>query len=437
MVITCFLSYGPTGAINDIVAFVMLRWLFRGNMPFCASVSTGAGISVMCHWHCIIWCWCYWHKMTKNNVASHFEHLDLRNAMMPLMTLSASHDANVNLNGITWPKRSCHTTLWLYFIDNAISIMWCKGWYHWCCVTKVMFDFILVIWPKECTSAINDTVGIMQCQSCYQRYHMTRKCHVAHHFDNLDLIKALMPLTVALAWWWYQCHWCHMSKKIMLHIILIILTHGMLWNYWQHHWHHMMPTPAQMASPDQKSNVALHFDCLDWRNALVLLKMPLESHDTNASTTLYWHWHQWYHMTRNVMCTYETLSVYMPHMNLLQSTMWLGTLVYIHVTLLKHASEKICLPHHTYICHWTTTMVSIQTSFVLSWPEECNGVIDDAVSITWSSANGIAWPKSHVAPCFDHLDLMNKLLHHVMSTWMPLVSHEQKVKLHLIFIIFT
>ena len=36
----------------------------------------------------------------KSNIAPHFDYLDLRNAMMPLMMLAASHDADTNVNGI-------------------------------------------------------------------------------------------------------------------------------------------------------------------------------------------------------------------------------------------------------------------------------------------------------------------------------------------------
>ena len=56
-----------------------------------------------------------WYDMTKSHVALHFDHLGLRNTILPLMMLSASHnadinvvashDTNTNANGIT----SCDT----------------------------------------------------------------------------------------------------------------------------------------------------------------------------------------------------------------------------------------------------------------------------------------------------------------------------------------
>ena len=53
------------------------------------------------------------------------------------------------------------------------------------------------------------------------------------------------------------------------------------------------------------------------------------------------------HIFELVHCSY--VSMYLPHMNSLQSTMWSKALVYIHFTLLAYAPEEICLPHHTYV----------------------------------------------------------------------------------------
>ena len=51
------------------------------------------------------------------------------------------------------------------------------------------------------------------------------------------------------------------------------------------------------------------------------------------------------------MCTYDTsMSVYIPHINSMQSTLSAQTLVYIHFTLLTCAPEHICLPHFIYVC---------------------------------------------------------------------------------------
>ena len=42
--------------------------------------------------------------MTKKSCSSPFDHLDLKDGIVPLMTLLASCDTGTNINGITWPK---------------------------------------------------------------------------------------------------------------------------------------------------------------------------------------------------------------------------------------------------------------------------------------------------------------------------------------------
>ena len=58
-----------------------------------------------------------------------------------------------------------------------------------------------------------------------------------------------------------------------------------------------------------------------------------------------------------LMCRYEiTIILYMPNMNLLQSTMWLRTLVHIQFTLLAYVPDK-CLPLCIYMSICTVTVV--------------------------------------------------------------------------------
>ena len=81
-----------------------------------------------------------------NHIEVCFDHLDLRNAMVSLMVLSTSHDADTNVNGIT-------------------SQQW--QWYHVILIAmvshdkKVMLHFISNVLPKQCNGAIDDAVGIM------------------------------------------------------------------------------------------------------------------------------------------------------------------------------------------------------------------------------------------------------------------------------------
>ena len=65
----------------------------------------------------------------------------------------------------------------------------------------------------------------------------------------------------------------------------------------------------------------------------------------------------------NFMCRYQTtMPVNIPYMNSMQSTVWPGALLYIHVTLLVYASEKISLQCN--IC--MSTAIILQSACRLS-----------------------------------------------------------------------
>ena len=125
----------------------MMRWLFSDVMwPLVLMLvqvlalvpcATDSAIGVM-------WCQCQLHCITKkSHVASQFNCLlDLRNAMVPLMT----------------PLTSCDA--------SASGMQWCYWWYHWHHVTLMLAPMVL----------------------------HDQKSHVAHHFDHLDLRNAVVPL---------------------------------------------------------------------------------------------------------------------------------------------------------------------------------------------------------------------------------------------------
>ena len=94
----------------------------------------------------ILWCWCYcqwchmakkscctsfqsslpkeynyaiddagansvtWPKSNESHDSPHFDNLDLRILMVPLMMASVLCDTNFSTNGITWSKKSCCTS---------------------------------------------------------------------------------------------------------------------------------------------------------------------------------------------------------------------------------------------------------------------------------------------------------------------------------------
>ena len=105
---------------------------------------------------------CQWHQLPTSNVVSHFNCLELGNAMVPLPTLLASHAARAGPNIVTWPKRSC-TSFWSSGTNNAMmqlmvlstshdtdtdtmvphdsnanasGIIWCQSWCQWNNVAK-------------------------------------------------------------------------------------------------------------------------------------------------------------------------------------------------------------------------------------------------------------------------------------------------------------
>ena len=130
----------------------------------------------------------------KSHVAPHFNHVDLRNAMMPFMTASASLD--VIANGIPWPERLCMTSIWS-------------------------------CWSKECCQHCDVNTGTSGVT--------LPKIHIAPNFDGLDLMNAMVPLMVQSAshdadtnaitshdtntnasgimWYQWSCWLHHMTKR--------------------------------------------------------------------------------------------------------------------------------------------------------------------------------------------------------------------------------
>ena len=87
---------------------------FQASWPKKCNVAIDDAISIMC-----CWCWCQWHHMTKSHVVPYFEHLDIRNAMVPFMMPLASYDTSVSANGTTWPTTSWCTLFHCLDIRNA------------------------------------------------------------------------------------------------------------------------------------------------------------------------------------------------------------------------------------------------------------------------------------------------------------------------------
>ena len=183
----------------------------------------------------------------------------------------------------------------------------------------------------------------------------------------LPLISITMTQGVQWCHWW--CHQHHMmllsmashEQNVMLHFISIMLIWGMQWFHWWCCWHHMMSVLRPMALHDQRSHVALHFNCLDLWNAVVSwMSAPC---DDDASTSgITWPTKSW--------CMTKECS---------------GVIDDAGANGITWPKKSCCI------------------SFWLSWPKKYNGAIDDGDS----SVSGITWPKCHVASHFDNPDLRN------------------------------
>ena len=198
----------------------------------------------------------------KGNVSPHFNHLDPRNAVVPLMLLLASHESNASTTGITWPKKSGYTSFQLSWpkkcngtTDNTVGITWDQ---HQCQWTTVMSHLILII--------------LTQGEQCYHWWHhwyhvalmqtqMTsydQKSHVTPHFSCLNLRNAMVLLMMLLA----SCDTdaCVNGIKLPKHHVapnFDCLDLRNVFCHWQHYQHHMMSRLLPMVSHEQK--VILHF----------------------------------------------------------------------------------------------------------------------------------------------------------------------------------
>ena len=144
-----------------------------------------------------------------------------------------------------------------------------------------------------------------------------------------------------------------------------------------------------------KSYVAPQFDYLHLTNAVVPLMMPLVSHDADAGAS-------------GMTLPISHVACHFDHFDVTSAVMPLMTLL---------ASCDI----DTNINGITWTKKFHCKLFQLSWPNEYSGAIDNVIGITW------CWyqcqqcqmsEKINVSPCFNHLDLTNRMI----SVTMPLAS---------------
>ena len=112
-----------------------------------ALCDTNISGMIGCQWQ---WQLC---NMTKKVLLLLISCLDVRSVVLPLTMLIASCDANISANGMTWPEKSCCTSLQSSWpnkcngaIDNAINTTCCLCQYQWQHITKrFMLHLISII----------------------------------------------------------------------------------------------------------------------------------------------------------------------------------------------------------------------------------------------------------------------------------------------------
>ena len=191
------------------------------------------------------------------HLASHFDHLYLRSAMAWLM-LSGSCDGNGRSSGITWPKKPCCTSFWLFWpskMNGAIG-------------DAIMNQVTLVpmaLHDKKCHNAPHFIVLIWEIQEfhwwCHQHYVMLTLAPMASHdrespitpqFNCLDLRNAMMPFIMVFALYavgandvtWpketYAYHFTCLPKE---NSDVIYGAISIIWCWYWSQWHHLTPTP--------------------------------------------------------------------------------------------------------------------------------------------------------------------------------------------------
>ena len=127
-------------------------------------------------------------KLLKKLCWPWFDHLDLTNAMLPLMMSSVSYDANTGTSSITCPRKS-----------GQIFFQWPS--------------------PIKHNDAIYDAISITWHQWWHQWHHMTEKsCYTS--FWSFCPMNALMPFTTPLAPKDISRHYLDMSRHIRTSICM-------------------------------------------------------------------------------------------------------------------------------------------------------------------------------------------------------------------------
>ena len=159
----------------------------------------------------------------KNDVAPHFNHLDLMNAVVSLVMLLTLCDANAGTNHLYLT----HTTVPSVSNDSNASIK-CNTWprSHF----ELHFNYL---GQTEAVVPFDDAFGITWCWWWSQWHHMTKN-PLLSHFDHLDLANATVLLMILLASCdpdnsmnaitWLKCYITHCVNCLDLINTVLLLT---------------------------------------------------------------------------------------------------------------------------------------------------------------------------------------------------------------------
>ena len=169
-----------------------------------------------------------------------------------------------------------------------------------------------------------------------------------------------------------------------------------------------MLMPAPMVLHDQKGQVAPHFNCLDLKKAVVPLKKPTVSCDTNAGITWHQCQHQCCHMTRKNMLHLTSIILTQG----IQWCHWWDHWDHIPLMLMSHDQKDHITPDFD---HLDIRSVVVPFRMPLASGD--------------AKLNDVTWWKYHVSSHFNCSDLRNAVVPVMMllisSLETQMVSHNQ------------
>ena len=189
--------------------------------------------------------------------------------------------------------------------------------------------------------ASHDTNSIVNGNGASTGSSTSTKCHMIPLNNHLNITNAMVSLMAPSA----SCFWHVLGKNLYVSQVVHIsytcqLVHVQIW----HTSIYISPMNVQQSMMWMVTLVYIHFMLLAHGTEQIC-----PSNDTYA---------------RYFICRYDTtMSVYLPHKNSMQWTMWPWPLACIHSTWVIYAPEQVSWPHCTFVSHCSITVVYIETPY--------------------------------------------------------------------------